>query len=188
MADSSFFNRDVEVQQILARIKTQPRAVMLVLGPRNCGKSALIEEVVRKLAVTDPKRRVSSVDARVTSMVVPGDLAKLLAGQPSWITDIMDFVKRNTAVAEVVAAGSTAPFAAVAAAFGKGLAGSAALTVQDVLEAYQGVLAVGQAAGKKPAVLIFDEVNVLRQVRGGTAARSGRVRQGRTGGDAMAAA
>ena len=126
----------------------------------------------------------------MASMIHPSELAVLLARQPSWITAFLDFLKRIPPVADMAAGASTAfpgsgfvfGVARVIAAFGKIVQGSAVLKVQDVLEAFQGVLTEGQRAGKKPAVLIFDEANVLRQVRGGGEVR---VRQGRAGGDAM---
>ena len=98
-------------------------------------------------------------------MVATGELAKLLAAEPSWLTEIKDLLKRSPPSADMVAGASTvipatgaylaaAARVAVVAAAGKNLAGSPAFTVQDVLSAYQGVLAEGQTAGKKPALLM----------------------------------
>ena len=70
-----FFNRTLEQSSLLTTyLETRPNKILVLLGPRNCGKSVLLQHVTAKLS--ESGARVSYLDARQVDVQTPARMAE----------------------------------------------------------------------------------------------------------------
>ena len=83
---SPFFDRELEREGLLEYLEQEPDGVLLVLGPRNSGKTRLLEEVL----YADERRRLPPlhIDARTQPITSSDDLiAGLHDAAANWLTN-----------------------------------------------------------------------------------------------------
>jgi hypothetical protein len=74
--DDPFFDREVERAQLLEYLGSKPAGVLIVVGPRNSGKTRLLDEVLYGGATRLPPRRLPPIhiDARRRPITSSADL------------------------------------------------------------------------------------------------------------------
>ncbi|EFJ37611.1 hypothetical protein SELMODRAFT_449985 [Selaginella moellendorffii] len=96
--DGSFFNRQVELRALQARLATRPVAVTMVIGPNDCGKTKLLKRLKEiwlsdeELAATSP---VFYFDMRTDAWGSPQDAADQVRKMFwRWTDVLMSWAKR----------------------------------------------------------------------------------------------
>ena len=186
LPSSDFFDRDVEQSLLLAQLKQRPTSVLVIVGPRSCGKSRLLEEV---LLLKKHKALLAFVDGRAQKLTDAGIMASALRKQADaqlsalrqQLTQLENVVEKATVVA---AAGSD-----IIGKFVPGLDVKSLLAAYDsaakqfkqsdprslngVIEAYSSLLRLNSTIISQASplpVICIDEANVLMEWhKGGTA-------------------
>ncbi|KAG7672596.1 hypothetical protein KSW81_001558 [Nannochloris sp. 'desiccata'] len=175
----NFFNREDELKYIKKLVRLDcPENVILLLGPRSCGKTALIEELMKE----NPERFLH-LNCGLKPVTTSAEMAQALRGRASKLPAALGIALRNIPVASKSSWVSqliswvSAPWGntmqvdkdALAAAskvydqISDLMSESKANNLKYVTDKYTDVL-VEATPGKEP-VFIIDEVNKLKEWR-----------------------
>ena len=188
LSSHEFFDRQLEQSRLLDQLKQSPSNVLLIVGPRNSGKSRLLEEVLLK----KHKALVAFVDGRAQRLtdaaIMTSALRKQAKEQLTAVRQVVEQGQENVGKATAIAAsGATLisklmpgvdvkPILDICDSVAKQFGESEPRSLNDVFEAYDSLLKLNRTVIAKASplpVICIDEANVLMEWDKGGAAMGG---------------
>ena len=173
-----FFDREAERKQLETYLKRPPATILVLLGPRSSGKTALLQEVLLHGSLSAKGFQPSYLDARAQQVTDPGVMVSLLQEQGRTILDVLRRTFKNlpeNIFGGFIAAMSSSNIGDLIqisdAKLIEAIKGKEHHTINDVIKGYDCIFEAYKSekrAGNNWPIICIDEANVLREWKFGT--------------------